>query len=139
MHEISLVRNIFNTLENEFPGRGQHLRGIYLKVGELSNIQPVLMQNAFAAVIQDEPQYKDATLHVEVLPIKIYCNDCAVESEVQKYKFICSVCNKPNNNLIQGDELLIAKVELENDTTGIESNEEPGNKPPYDNNYTAKK
>jgi len=139
VHEISLVRNIFNTLENEFPGRGHLLRGIYLKVGELSNIQPVLMQNAFAAVVQDEPRYTGATLYVEMLPIKIFCNDCGVESEVLKYKFICSVCNKPNNNLIQGDELLIAKVELENDATGIESNEEPGNKTQYDDEHTAKK
>ncbi|WP_332369337.1 hypothetical protein [Spirosoma telluris] len=31
MHEISLVRNIFRTLEEEFPADMDRIRGIYLK------------------------------------------------------------------------------------------------------------
>jgi hydrogenase nickel incorporation protein HypA/HybF len=44
MHEISLVRNIFRTLEDEFPQDMNRVRGIYLTVGLLSNVQPILMQ-----------------------------------------------------------------------------------------------
>jgi len=76
MHEISLVRNIFRTLEDEFPADMNRIRGIYLKAGLLSNVQPILMQNAFAAVLEDEPKYQQTSLHVEVLPILIHCDDC---------------------------------------------------------------
>jgi hydrogenase nickel incorporation protein HypA/HybF len=112
MHEISLVRNIFRTLEEEFPDKVDQLRGIFLRVGLLSNVQPILMQNAFEAVLQDEPRYSNTRLHVEVLPILIKCDDCGTVTEVQQYKFICS-CGKPGRNIIQGEEMLISKVEFE--------------------------
>ncbi len=47
MQEISLVRNIFRTLEYEFPADMDRIRGIYLSLGLLNNVQPNLMQNAF--------------------------------------------------------------------------------------------
>lgn len=115
MHEISLVRNIFNTLEDEFPGRIGQVRGIYLTVGLLSNVQPILMQNAFDAVRQDEPRYARTSLQVEVLPVKIYCEQCDMETVVQHYTFACAQCGKVSDQVIQGEELLISKVEFENE------------------------
>ncbi len=112
MHEISLVRNIFRTLEGEFPGDMDRVRGIYLKVGLLSNVQPVLMQNAFDAVLTDEPRYRKTSLHVEVLPILIHCDSCGQTTEVAQYRFICP-CGKPSRSVVQGEELLIAKVEFD--------------------------
>ncbi len=112
MHEISLVRNIFKTLEEEFPNDMNKVRGIYLKAGLLSNVQPILMQNAFQAVLEDQPEYQKASLHVEVLPILIQCDDCGKITEVEQYRFICA-CGKPSRNVIQGEELLISKVEFE--------------------------
>ncbi len=113
MHEISLVRNIFHTLEDEFPGEIDKVRSIYLSVGLLSNVQPILMQNAFEAVLLDEPHYNRASLNVKVLPILIHCDNCDRNSEVINYKFVCSKCGKPSKNIIQGEELLISKVEFE--------------------------
>ncbi len=112
MHEISLVRNIFRTLEEEFPNDMGNIRGIFLKAGLLSNVQPILMQNAFQAVLEDQPQYSKTSLYVEVLPILIYCDDCDKTTEVQQYRFVCT-CGKPSRNVVQGEELLISKVEFE--------------------------
>lgn len=111
MHEISLVRNIFKTLEDEFSGNIDNVRGIYLTVGLLSNVQPILMQNAFEAVLEDEPRYNKASLYVEVLSVLVYCDDCKKNTEVVDYKFACS-CGKPSKNVVQGEELLISKVEF---------------------------
>ena len=114
MHEISLIRNIFKTLQDEFPTEINKVRGIYLTVGLLSNVQPILMQSAFDAVLQDEPIYNKTTLHVNVLPVLIFCDDCKINSEVFNYKFACS-CGKPSRNIVQGEELLISKVEFADD------------------------
>ena len=111
MHEISLVRNIFKTLEVEFPADMDRVRGIHLTVGLLSNVQPILMQNAFQAVLEDEPRYRKTSLHVAVLPILIHCDDCGKTTEVQQYRFVCP-CGKPSRNVVQGEELLITKVEF---------------------------
>jgi hydrogenase nickel incorporation protein HypA/HybF len=110
VHEISLVQNIFNTLEEEFPERIHALRKIYLTVGLLSNVQPLLMQSAFEAVVQEKPAYKKVGLEVEVVPIKIRCEICNMVSEVEQYKFICKHCGAPGSNVIQGEEMLITKV-----------------------------
>ncbi|WP_077920299.1 hydrogenase maturation nickel metallochaperone HypA [Spirosoma sp. 209] len=112
MHEISLVRTIFRTLEDEFPAEMDRVRGIYLKAGLLANVQPILMQNAFQAVVADEPRYQQTSLHVEVLPILIRCDDCGETTQVEQYRFICT-CGKPSRNVIQGEELLISKVEFD--------------------------
>jgi hydrogenase nickel incorporation protein HypA/HybF len=118
MHEISLVHSIFKNLEDEFPDRVHKIRGIYLTVGLLSNVHPILMQNAFAAVLQDEPIYNKASLQITVLPILVYCSDCDKTTEVQHYKFVCS-CGKPGKNIVQGEELLISKVEFEQEETDL--------------------
>ena len=112
MHEISLVKNIFKMLEEEFPEKIEKVRAIYLKVGILSSIQPILMQNAFEAVLQDEPRYSNPKLHVEVLPILIHCDACNKDTEVLNYTFVCT-CGKPSNNIVQGLEMMINKVEFE--------------------------
>lgn len=113
MHEISLVKNIFGSLDSVYPEpERKKIRKIHMKVGLLSNVEPILMQNAFEAVVATErKEYSDCELQIEVLPIMVYCEECQKESEVQNYKFVCA-CNKPTNKVTQGNELLISGVEL---------------------------
>ncbi len=115
MHEISLVRNIFRTLESEFSEEElSKIKTVNLKVGVLSNIEPILMQNAFEAVTAtDSPQYQAVKLVIETVPIEIFCEDCQTKSGIENYRFICSQCSKPSNNIVQGMELLIRDVEFE--------------------------
>lgn len=113
MHEISLVQNIFATLKAELPHDVNKMIAIHLSVGELSNIQPSLMQNAFQAVLMEEPSLpQNMQLFVEVLPILIHCDKCNIDSEVKHYKFVCSQCGTPSKHIIQGEEMLISKVEF---------------------------
>jgi hydrogenase nickel incorporation protein HypA/HybF len=111
MHEISLVRNIFSTLESEFSaGDLAKMTAIDLKIGLLSNVEPLLMKNAFHAVTTAEEKYDGVILHVELVPIEIYCNDCLESSIIENYKFACHICGKPCNNVVKGTELLIHQV-----------------------------
>lgn len=114
MHEISLVRNIFNTLESEFSKTElANLKAINLKVGLLSNVEPLLMQNAFDAVTTAEEKFQEVSLNVELVPIEIYCKDCDCNSTIENYKFACNTCGKPNNNVVKGTELLIHQVQFD--------------------------
>ena len=116
MHEISLVRNIFNTLESEFSKEElDTMTAINLKVGLLSNVEPVLMQNAFEAVTTAEEKYQTVKLKVELVPIEIHCADCGTNSTIENYKFACASCGKPNNNVVKGTELLIHQVHFDSD------------------------
>lgn len=111
MHEISLIRNIFRTLEEEFSKEElSRLTDINLKVGLLSNVEPALMQNAFEAVTSAEHKFQDVRLTVDLVAIEIHCAECKKNSVIKQYKFVCSSCGKPNNNVVKGTELLIHQV-----------------------------
>ncbi len=111
MHEISLVRNIFATIEAQHPDIAPEcIQRIYLQVGELSNVEPIAMQNAFEAVIENDTRLQHATLEITVTPVLIYCDDCDKTSGIKNYHFVCP-CGKPSKKIVQGDELLITRIE----------------------------
>ena len=110
MHEITLARNIIETLEAEL-SQDQliNLQGIDLKVGKLSNVEPLLMQNAFKAVTQAEARFQSVQLNIELVPIKIYCETCVKETLIENYRFFCS-CGRHSNQVVSGTELLIKRL-----------------------------
>ena len=117
MHEISLIRNVFRTLEGHLGTEVfARISRITLRVGPLSNVEPILMQNAFAAVTEaEQPAFQSAVLEIETTQIRIVCPSCAQESEVEGYRFYCRHCGTPSNQVISGDELLISGIALRED------------------------
>ncbi len=114
MHETSIVSSIIRTLEMEFDEEKlEAMNAIYLKVGILSNIEPRLLHNAYDAYRHGGTLFENVSLHIESTPLQIQCENCDHVTEVQQYKFICESCGKPSKNVIQGEELLIHKVEFE--------------------------
>lgn len=111
MHEISVVRNIFNTLEDAYPDRYNSITRVEIEAGLLSNIQPILIQNAFEALKLDEPKLADVDLEVRLLPIIAHCTECQKDFEVVQHRFICP-CGTPSKTIVQGEELQISKVEF---------------------------
>lgn len=113
MHELSIVNSIMKTLEMEFGDQKmEELSAIHLKVGPLSNIEPRLLHNAFYARHECGSKYHKVQLNIESTSIKVLCNQCSRESLVENYRFICSYCDLPSKNIIQGEEMLIHKVEF---------------------------
>ena len=111
MHEISLIKNIFSTLEQEFSKEDlDKITVIHLKLGKLSNVEPVLMQNALQAVTKTENRFTHVSLEIEIIPIRIFCDDCNKYSIIENYSFKCHYCGKANNNITDGEELMISKV-----------------------------
>ncbi|MEL6391619.1 MAG: hydrogenase maturation nickel metallochaperone HypA [Bacteroidota bacterium] len=113
MHEVSLVRSIVNTLEDQFSSEElDRLTEVRMQIGLLSNVEPVLLQNALEAVQQGEQKLVGVKLSVELLPVLVECELCGSESRIENYHFKCSHCGRPTNNIIQGTELLIHQVEF---------------------------
>ena len=113
MHETSIVNSIMRTLELEFEAeKMERLKGIYVKVGILSNIDPRLLHNAYDAFHMTNPVYTRAELHIESTELKSQCELCNLVTKVKNYRFICENCGSPSKNVIQGEEKLIHKVEF---------------------------
>jgi hydrogenase nickel incorporation protein HypA/HybF len=102
------------TLEMEFEEEKLNtMSAIYLKVGKLSNIEPRLLHNAYTAKYYCGTRFHNVKLHIESTDIKIQCENCNHITQVENYRFLCEKCERPSKNLIQGEEMLIHKVEFE--------------------------
>ena len=114
MHETSIVNGIYRTLEQEFEVEKRNkMKAIYVKVGILSNIEPRLLMNAYEASHMTNPFYQNVKFNIEMVELKIQCESCDHITEVKKYRFLCDNCQKPSKNVIQGEEMLIHKVEFD--------------------------
>jgi len=111
MHEVSIVRNIFETLEEAYPDRYEQIIKVEIEAGLLSNIQPILIQNAFEALKTEEKHLENVEVEVKLLPILAHCEGCQEVFEVKFHRFVCS-CGKPSSNIVQGKELQISKIDF---------------------------
>ena len=112
MHEIYLVKNIFDRIQEEFPEKYEDVSSVHLKVGLLSNVQPILIQNAYKAYVMECPEFYHTELVVDVLPVLIKCEECGEVTEVKQNKFVCGNCGHPTRNIIQGEELYINEIKF---------------------------
>lgn len=109
MHELSIVKDIFSTLEEHYEARVEDIQKIEITAGLLSNVQPVLIQNAFDAFITEHHNYKHMELEVVVQDIIAHCQTCNKDFKVEYHRFVCA-CGVPSTNIVQGNELYISKV-----------------------------
>lgn len=71
------------------------LKGIYLKVGILANIEPQLLQSAYHAYGHDDERYHDVPLYVELTDIKIQCEVCNHITDVKTTDLFVKTANDP--------------------------------------------
>ncbi len=113
MNESSIIQNMLESLaESLTSDELDRLCEIHLKVGELSGIEPVLLQSAFAGVIHNT-DFENVVLHIDLIPITAKCPNCDKVFTVVHQNFMCSYCNTPTQNIQTGKELIIDHVIME--------------------------
>jgi hydrogenase nickel incorporation protein HypA/HybF len=113
MHELAICQALIRQVTELADERSAvSVSDIHVSIGPLAGVEPQLLQNAFpiaaAATIAD-----GAVLHIEDMAVRVYCPDCDVESEVAVNRLLCGQCGGWQTRLVSGDELLLARVELE--------------------------
>lgn len=111
MHEVAIVRDIVNNLETHYQDRFKEISKVKIEAGLLCNVQPILIQNAFEALILENPLLENIDLQVVLLPIIAHCGQCKKDFEVKLHRFVCS-CGTPSRDIVQGEELRISQVEF---------------------------
>ena len=113
MHELAICQAFIRQVAELADERGAvSVNDIHVAVGPLSGVEPQLLHGAFpiaaAGTIAD-----GAVLHIEDMSVRVYCPDCDIESEVAVNRLLCGQCGGWQTRLVSGDELLLARVELE--------------------------
>lgn len=116
MHELAVCQSIIAQVTDIARQHGAHgVSGIKVLIGPLSGVEPQLLAQAFpiarAGTVADA-----AELKFEALPLKVRCRNCAAQTEAQPNRLVCGVCGDWRTEVISGDEMLLASVELITDS-----------------------
>lgn len=95
--------------------RATAVHRIKVQIGPLSGVEPQLLQQAFPIAVAGSLA-AEAVLEIELLPIRVRCRQCGMESEASANKLICGECGHWQTQLISGDEMLLTSLELDRPT-----------------------
>lgn len=85
---------------------------ITIRIGPLSGVEPDLLRHAFP-IARAGTIAAAARLVIECLPIRVRCEQCGAETDAAPNRLLCGACGDWHTQLVSGDELLLASVELQ--------------------------
>jgi hydrogenase nickel incorporation protein HypA/HybF len=113
MHEVSICQSILSTLEAELEEQQfQNVREVHVKIGVLSCVDPKILSHVFTYIIEGSP-FQKSSLHTDFVEVVAACEHCKKNFKVEDYKFVCPECDTPSSTIIEGNELTIYKIILE--------------------------
>ena len=113
MHELSLCQSMLLQVETiAAQHQAKQVSMVKVQIGPLSGIEPQLLSQAFPLASAGTVA-AEAELVMETLPVRIQCRSCGKQSEVAANKLVCNHCGDWQTQLLSGDEMLLASVELE--------------------------
>ena len=112
MHEMSIAASLLDAVQAESARRRAHVVGLGVKIGELSGVDAESLRFCFDALVQDT-DLAPLALAIESLPWRNRCRQCAQEFTVAEYRTECPQCGAVETELIGGNELEFAYMEIE--------------------------
>lgn len=112
MHEGALCAALLARVDGVARAEGAlRVSRVRLRVGPLAGVEPELLARAFA-LARAGTLAADAELAIEMAPVRVRCGDCGAESGAGPRHLRCGACGSPVTQLLSGDELLLAGVDL---------------------------
>jgi hydrogenase nickel incorporation protein HypA/HybF len=122
MHELSIVSSIVDSVTEslqKYPGA--RVIEVRLRVGALASVVEESLQFCFGIATEGTP-LEGSKLVVNTVPIVVHCAACGSDGEIESLQsFHCPKCGAPASELLQGRELEIEAIEIED---GQESTKE---------------
>lgn len=112
MHELSVCQGLLDQVARVAADHGAiGVKNIVVRVGPLSGVVPALLREAFP-LARAGTVAGDAALTIEEQPVRVHCDACGADSDAKPNRLLCGECGDWHTQLISGDELLLASVEL---------------------------
>jgi hydrogenase nickel incorporation protein HypA/HybF len=113
VHELSicqgLMREVMRVAEAQ---RAERVLSITLEVGPLAGIEPSLLESAYPLVAAGTCA-AGARLLIERTALEVRCLGCGATSEVEVSSLVCRACGSWRVEVVSGEELVLASLELE--------------------------
>ena len=114
MHELSLCEDLMSQVNALAKTHGaSRVVRIVVRIGPLSGIESRLLDCAFT-ISRAGTVAEHAEFVTEVQAVRVKCTRCGAETAATVNQLLCGSCGSYETQLISGDELILAQVELEN-------------------------
>ncbi|RMF58452.1 MAG: hydrogenase maturation nickel metallochaperone HypA [Calditrichaeota bacterium] len=113
MHELALADSIVSTVRREVERQNlPPVKTIVVRIGALSAVVPDALLFNYEVLTRDTPLER-AKLVIEEVPVRARCRACRREFSVDGLVFACPECDSGQIDVIAGEELDIAYIEVE--------------------------
>jgi hydrogenase nickel incorporation protein HypA/HybF len=113
MHEMSIARNIIETVTEAVPPEGREkVRKIHLKIGTMAGVVADSLTFCFD-VIKSDSGLANSVIEVEQVEITCLCRSCGKLSGLEYGLFICPSCGGNDIELKSGNELNLTHIEVD--------------------------
>ncbi len=113
MHELSIAMSIVETVEESLPACGVKVIGVNLRVGAMSGVFRDALLFGFE-VAADGTRCAGARIDIEDVPAIVHCAACDLDTVLDTPPvFRCSGCGELTGKLLQGKELEVVSIEVE--------------------------
>lgn len=112
MHEMAICQGLMSQVEQIARDKGAaRVEHIVLSIGPLAGVEPELLSRAFE-VARAETVASEAELEIETGPVVVECRSCGQKGNATVNRLLCPSCGDWKVNLVQGDELLLLRLEI---------------------------
>lgn len=112
MHELSLCQALLEQIARQLqPYPGYQVQAIWLQIGPLAGVESELLAQAYPLAAAGSVAAQ-AQLHIEKVPVRVRCLQCNAECEVLPNHLQCPLCGHYHTQVIQGDALILARLEI---------------------------
>jgi len=125
MHELSIAMGIVDAALEEAQQREVHVTAVHLRLGALAGVVKDALLFSYEVACLDTP-LEGSRLVVEDVPVVVFCPQCNERRTLPSVQlFVCPECGAAAGNIIQGKELEVFALEIDDETTAKESGETP--------------
>lgn len=115
MHELSVAHAIVSTVVEALPEDAPRVLEVRVRIGVLSGVVPAALDYAYDVAAQGT-RLADAALHIERAAVVIHCARChAARTLASTTDFTCPECGTPSGNVIDGKDMEIVSIVLEDE------------------------
>ena len=114
MHELSIAMSIVDLAEEEAARRGgAQIKAVHLRLGLLSGVMNDALLSSYEMACQGTA-LEGSALVVEEVSVLVFCRECNAQKPVHSTQmFCCAECGTPTGDVVQGKELMVVGLEVE--------------------------
>jgi hydrogenase nickel incorporation protein HypA/HybF len=113
MHELSIAMSIVELAEEEAARRGARINAVHLKLGALAGVVKSALQSSYEMACENTP-LQGSQLIVEEVPVVVYCPSCRADRPLSSIQFFsCAECGTATSRIVQGKELEVVALEIQ--------------------------